>query len=100
MEILTGCVLLPCGCLLCKADLALKSNILIDNDGRARLAGLTLLTIIPDEPPIASSDSPSGTTQRVGSVQWSAPEVLEGGVPCIKSDIFSFAMVMIEARRG
>ena len=86
-----------CALWLREADLASKSNILIDNDGRARLASFSIFTIIPDELFITSSDPPSGTTQWVGSVRLSAPEVLEGGVPNKKSDIFSFAMVMIEA---
>ena len=83
--------------LMPKTDLTPKSNILIDNNGCARLAGFNLLTIIPDERFTASSDKPSGITKWVGSVRWSAPEVLEGGVPSKQSDIFSFAMVTIEA---
>ena len=84
---------------LLEADLASKSNVLIDNDGLARLAGFNLLTIIPDEQ-LASSDRPSSITKWADSVRWSAPEVLEGGVLSNKADIFSLAMVMIEACYG
>ena len=38
--------------------------------------------------------------ERVDSEQWSAPEVLEDGGINKKTDIFSFAMVVIEVRRG
>ena len=93
-----GYAFTPYNHLLRKADLASKSNILIDNNGHACLAGFNLLTIIPGEPTITSSVSPKGTPRLVGGTQWSAPEVLKGGAFSKKADIFSFAMVMIEAR--
>ena len=40
------------------------------------------------------------SNQRVGSKQWSAPEVLADGGMSQKADIFSLAMVMIEVRHG
>ena len=79
-----------------KVDLSLKSNILINNDGCACLAGSSLLTTIPDELMAASSDPPSDTTQWIYNVQWAAPEVLKGRVSSKEADIFSFAMVVIE----
>ena len=99
MEILAGYAFAPYDCLPYKTDLAPKSNILIDSNGHACLAGFNLLTIIPDELTIASSGSPKGTSRSVGGTQWPAPEVLKGGALSKKADIFSFAMVMIEARR-
>ena len=99
MEILAGCAFAPYSHLLCMADLVPKSNILIDNNGHACLAGFNLLTIIPDELTIASSGSPKGTFRTASCTQWPAPEVLKGGALSKKADIFSFAMVMTEARR-
>jgi serine/threonine protein kinase len=94
-----GYAFAPCNCLPFKADLALKSNILVDNNGHACLAGFNLLTMVPDELTIASLGSPSkGASRSVAGAQWSAPEVLEGGALGKKTDIFSFAMIMIEAR--
>ena len=98
MEISTGCVLAPYNSLLRKADLAHKSNILVDSNGHARLAGFSLLTLTPDKPGITFLDSTGDTVQQVGGVQWSAPEVLNGGAPSKEADVFSLAMVMVEAR--
>lgn len=100
MGILTGYVLVAGAYLLPNADLDLKSNILIDNDGHARLAGFSLLTAIPDKPTVVRVGSASKTVQRVGGIQWSAPEVLRGGEPSEEADVFSFAMVMFEASRS
>ena len=99
MAISLGYVLVSYGCRLHKVDLVSKPNILINDDGRACLAGFSLLTAIPDEL-TAPSNSHSNATQRIGGVQWSAPEVLKGGAPGKEADIFSFAMMMIEVRRG
>jgi len=93
-----GYAFVPYNYLLRKADFVRKSNILIDNNGHACLAGFSPLMTIPDEMITASSDSPSSTTQWVGGMRWSAPEVLKGGAPSKQTDIYSFAMVMIEAR--
>ena len=86
--------------LLHETNLALKSNILIDNGGHAVLAGSGLFAIIPDELIVASSDPPGDTTRWVGSVCRSAPEVLQGRGPGMEADIYSLAMVMVEARHG
>ena len=97
-----GCALLPYGFSPRKADPALESNILINNDGRACLAGFSLLMTIPDELTIPSLASSSSITRWgwAGGVQWSAPEVLNGGVTSKETDVFSLAMVMIEVRDG
>ena len=68
-----------------------QSNILVDANGHARIADFRLTTVSPD------ADSEQTTSdQSVGSHQWTAPEVLEGGAISMEADIFSFAMVMIE----
>ena len=96
MEILAGYAFAPYNHLPCKADSVPKSNVLIDNNGHACLAGFNLLTIIPNELMITSSGSPKRASRFAGGTQWSAPEVLKGGALSKKTDIFSFAMVMIE----
>ena len=93
-----GYAFTPHNHLLRKADPVPKSNILIDSNGHACLAGFNLLVTIPDESVTTSSGSPKGTSRCVGGTQWSAPEVLKGGALTKKTDIFSFAMVTIEAR--
>lgn len=72
-----------------------QPNILVDNSGTARIAdfGLAMVT--------QNVDSMQTTScQRVHTVQWTAPEVLSGGAYSKEADIFSFAMVMTEARNG
>ena len=51
---------------------------------------------MPDELIAPSSDSLDNATQFVGGIQWSAPEILMGEAASKASDIFSFAMVMVE----
>ena len=70
-------------------------NILVDDSGRARIAdfGLTKVTRNPDS-------IQSATLQHGYSPRWTAPEVLNEGDASKKSDIFSFAMVMIEVCYG
>ena len=57
--------------------------------------GFRFAKVTPSEDPGQTVSSP-----HVGSKQWSAPEVLEDGEMSKKADIFSFAMVMIEARHA
>ena len=71
-----------------------QPNILVDADGRARIMDFRLATVAIDV-----NFEPSPSDQRVGSEQWSAPEVLlKNERTSKKTDIFSFAMVMIEVR--
>ena len=72
-----------------------QANILVGTDGRARIVDFYFATVVTE---MDSEKSPSD--QRVGSEQWSAPELLEDGTTSKKTDIFSFAMVMIEVRHG
>ena len=83
--------------LLRTADPVHKSNILIKNDSHACLAGFRLLAIILDE---LIPDSHINAVEEVVSEQWSAPEVLEGGETSKKTDVFSFAMFVIEVPHG
>ena len=72
-----------------------QTNILVDAQGRAGIVGFRFAKVTPNEDP-----GQTVPNQHVGSKQWSAPEVLEDGEMSQKADIFSFAMVMIVARRG
>jgi serine/threonine protein kinase len=71
-----------------------QSNILLDASNHARITdfGLTKVTRNLDSIRSASSDQ-----DHVG--RWTAPEILnEEGTYSMEGDVFSFAMVMIEAR--
>ena len=71
-----------------------KFNILVDDSNHARLADFGLAIITRGLVSIRPASSHRGHT-----VQWTAPEVLTGEKSSEESDIFSFAMVMIEVRR-
>ena len=86
--------------ILHNANLPPKENILIKNDGHACLVGFSLLTTIPDELMATTSDPPSDTTQWMHSIQWAAPEILKGAISSKKTDVFAFAMVVIEVLLG
>ena len=63
-----------------------QSNVVVDADGYARIADFRLATVGP------GVDS----EQTAETGQWPAPEILEGEPTSKATDIFSFAMVMIE----
>ena len=67
----------------------------MDDSGRARLADFGLATVTQNLDSMQSASRQRGYTAR-----WAAPEVLEEGLCSKETDIFSFAMVMVEARRG
>ncbi|KAF9644753.1 kinase-like protein [Thelephora ganbajun] len=69
-------------------------NILVDDSGHVRIADFGEAIIVKDEDSV-EDDSLQGHTP-----QWTAPEVLLGENPSKESDIFSFAMVMIEVFTG
>ncbi|POM58170.1 Serine/threonine protein kinase [Phytophthora palmivora] len=79
------------------------NNILIGNDGLAKLTdfGLSTLLVIPannnDEPEIELEDSEK---PNVGAIRWKAPEVLQGEKATFASDIYSFGMCLLEATSG
>jgi serine/threonine protein kinase len=80
-----------------------KLNILIDQDGHARLADFGLLTIVSDSTnPTVSSYSVSGGTTR-----WMSPELLEAHQlgtkdcrPTKESDCYALGMVIYEVLSG
>jgi len=67
----------------------------MDDSGRARIVDFGLAMVTQDLDSIPSISSQHGHTPR-----WAAPEVLRDGTYSKESDIFSFAMVMIEVRHG
>lgn len=70
-----------------------QPNILIDDSGSPRIADFGLVTVTLDS--IRSASGQQGHTAR-----WTAPEVLNEGIYSKEADVFSFAMVMVEVRRG
>jgi serine/threonine protein kinase len=68
---------------------------IIDEAPQALIAdfGLAIVTRNPDSIRTA-------TRQPCNIARWTAPEVLNGANPTKESDIYSFAMVMIEVRSG
>jgi len=66
----------------------------VDDSGHARIADFGLATVA------RNIDSMRSASQHGGSSRWTAPEVLDGGLPTKEMDVFSFAMVMIEVCRG
>ena len=81
----------------------MKVNILVDQDGHARLADFGLLTIISDQTGFttASSASSGGTTR------WMSPELLhpeqfgsDNSRPTKESDCYALGMVIYEVLTG
>ncbi|KAF9644879.1 kinase-like protein [Thelephora ganbajun] len=70
-------------------------NILVDDSGHARITDFGLAMVTQNLDSVLSTSSRHGNTPR-----WSAPEVLREGKFSKEADIFSFAMVMIEAFTG
>ena len=69
-------------------------NILVDDSGHARLADFGFATVTQNLDSVQSAQSHRGHT-----VQWAAPEILDGRRHSKEADVFAFAMVMIEAGR-
>jgi len=83
--------------------LFIQLNILIDQDGRARLADFGLLTIVLDSTYHTSSTTPKGA----GTMRWMSPELLdpdrfgrENGRPTKESDCYALGMVILEVLTG
>ncbi|KAJ8558854.1 hypothetical protein ON010_g8596 [Phytophthora cinnamomi] len=68
------------------------SNILIGNDGIAKLSNFGLSG--------SKKRSIGGPARVIGSMRWQAPEVLEGGSPSNMSDVYSLGMCILEAATG
>ena len=78
---------------------------MIDRDGRACLAGFTLLTIAASESTSTISSHTSGVWG--GAIQWMSPELLdpepfglEGGRPTRQSDCYALGMMVYEVLGG
>ena len=83
--------------------MVVKSNVLIDQTGNARLADFGLLTILSDP---ANHLSSSSFTQG-GSARWMSPELidpqrfgLENSPPTKSSDCYALGMVIYETISG
>jgi len=72
----------------------IQPNILVDDSGRARITDFGL-AMMPQDP-----DSQRGFLDDQ-TAQWTAPEIAnDSGTYSKEADVFSFAMVMVEVRRG
>jgi len=74
----------------------IQSNVLVDAAGHSRITdfGLAVVTHTLDSIQTASGE-------YVHDARWTAPEILDGrGTYTKEADVFSFAMVTIEVRRG
>ena len=83
--------------------LSMKANILIDQDGHARLADFGLLTIISDHTYFNTSSS----ALTGGTTRWMSPELLDPeqfgldhGRPTKESDCYALGMVIYEVLTG
>jgi len=83
--------------------LFIKLNILIDQDGRARLADFGLLIIVSDSTYHTSSSTP----KSAGTTRWMSPELLdpvrfgrEDGRATKESDCYALGMVILEVLSG
>ena len=80
-----------------------KANILIDQDGHARLADFGLLTIVSDP----TNPTASSSTLNAGTTRWMSPELLHPDKfglkncrPTNKSDCYALGMVILEVLSG
>ena len=81
----------------------MKANILIDQDGHARLADFGLLTIVSDPTHFTTS----GSASTGGTTRWMSPELLHPeqfgsnhGRPTTESDCYALGMVVYEVLTG
>ena len=102
MEILKGYVL-ECKAHSSRLTGVVKGNILIDENGNARLADFGLLAIIPDTTNIVSSKS----LTQAGTYRWMSPELLNPkrfhlrySRPTELSDCYALGMVVYEVLSG
>lgn len=85
----------------CPSFIHLQANILIDDDGHARLAGFALVTIASDRTSVTSTQGAGG------AVAWMSPELLypqkfglEKRRPTTGSDCYALGMVIYEVLCG
>lgn len=72
------------------------NNILIGANGKAKLTDFGLSRFGNRRQDISSLDG----VGALGAYRWKAPECLSGGQPTFESDVYSFAMCIIEAVSG
>jgi serine/threonine-protein kinase len=65
------------------------SNVMIDGDGNVRIADFGLAVTAGD-----------GPVSRAGTPQYMAPELLAGGKPTVKTDIYALGLVLFELFTG
>ncbi|KUF82827.1 hypothetical protein AM587_10011823 [Phytophthora nicotianae] len=65
------------------------SNILVGNDGMAKLSNFGLSNSIKEV-----------SSRTMGAIRWQAPEVLKGEAPSQQSDVYSLGMCILEAATG
>ena len=93
MVILRGCVVVQNPVL---SLTRVQPNILVDATGCARITDYCLATVTQNLDSINSGSDDHGHTAR-----WIAPEILnEEGSYSKEADVFSFAMVAVEARQN
>ena len=82
--------------------ISLKANVLIDQDGHARLADSGLLAFVSDPANLITSNS----TMNAGAARWMSPELvhpefdLDDSKPTKESDRYSLGMVVLEVLSG
>ncbi|KAF8835872.1 kinase-like protein [Paxillus ammoniavirescens] len=77
-----------------------SGNILIDDDGKARLSDFGLCTVVGG---LSGGSSFGWATRRPGAIPWAAPELVlppDTVQPCTASDIFSFGCIMLQILSG
>ena len=82
--------------------ISLKANVLIDQNGHARLADSGLLAFVSDPANLITSSS----TMNAGAARWMSPELvhpefdLDDSKPTKESDRYSLGMVVLEVLSG
>ncbi|KIJ13223.1 hypothetical protein PAXINDRAFT_13973 [Paxillus involutus ATCC 200175] len=77
-----------------------SGNVLIDNDGKARLSDFGLSAVLGG---LNGGSSFALTTCRPGAIEWAAPELVltpDSVQPCPVSDIFSVGCIMLQILSG
>ncbi|KAF1328382.1 Tkl protein kinase, partial [Globisporangium splendens] len=68
-------------------------NVLVGMDGKAKLIDFGLSAIVGDSEIMVDP-------KLMGAIHWKSPEYLAGGRPSFASDVYSFAMCILEAVTG